>query len=102
MTWTRLGLVVTALVTALPARAAAQSSLAGETFHISRASGPIKIDGELSDNASRSRHSRTRGDGMNVSHARLSKSSKQAATFPRQCRRFEYSSVTPNCRHTSR
>jgi hypothetical protein len=54
MTWTRRGLVVTALVTALPAPAAAQSSLAGETFHISRASGPIKIDGELSDEAWRS------------------------------------------------
>src|SRR5579864_4429027 len=54
MTWTRLGLAVTALVTALHAPAAAQSSLAGETLHISRASGPIKIDGELSDEAWRS------------------------------------------------
>ena len=54
MTRTRLSLVLTALVTALPWPAAAQSSLAGETFHISRASGPIQIDGDLSDEAWRS------------------------------------------------
>jgi hypothetical protein len=49
-----LGLV-TGLVMALAVPAAsAQSSLAGETLHISRASGPIKIDGDLSDEAWRS------------------------------------------------
>jgi hypothetical protein len=53
MAWTRLGLL-TALVVALAAPAAAQSSLAGETLHIARAGGPIKIDGDLSDEAWRS------------------------------------------------
>ncbi len=38
---------VALVATAEPARA--QSSLAGETFHITRAAGPIIIDGDLSD-----------------------------------------------------
>ena len=33
----------------MPAPARAQSSLAGETIHITRATGPITIDGDLSD-----------------------------------------------------
>jgi hypothetical protein len=42
------------LILALAGRVAAQSSLAGDTFHISRAAGPIKIDGKLSDEGWRS------------------------------------------------
>lgn len=38
---------ITLVATACPARA--QSSLAGDTFHITRAAGPITIDGDLSD-----------------------------------------------------
>ena len=43
-----------AVLSAWAAAASGQSSLAGETLHISRATGPIKIDGELSDEAWRS------------------------------------------------
>jgi hypothetical protein len=53
MTWIRLG-AAAALVAALAAPVEAQSSLAGVTLHISRATGPIKIDGDLSDDAWRS------------------------------------------------
>jgi hypothetical protein len=53
MAWARLGLVP-ALITALAGPAAAQSSLAGDTIRISRAVGPIKIDGDLSDDGWRS------------------------------------------------
>ncbi|HEX3703488.1 MAG TPA: DUF5916 domain-containing protein [Vicinamibacterales bacterium] len=48
MTPARFALLA-ALVAAWPSPASAQSSLVGETLHISRASGPIKIDGDLSD-----------------------------------------------------
>ena len=43
--WLAVGLAVTFA----PRPARAQSSLAGETIHISRATGPIVIDGDLSD-----------------------------------------------------
>ncbi|HWF84870.1 MAG TPA: carbohydrate binding family 9 domain-containing protein, partial [Vicinamibacterales bacterium] len=42
------------MITALAGPAAAQSSLAGDTIRISRAVGPIKIDGDLSDDGWRS------------------------------------------------
>ena len=40
---------VLALVAAAAGSARAQSALSGDTFHISRAAGPITIDGDLSD-----------------------------------------------------
>jgi hypothetical protein len=39
------------LASAWPAAASGQSSLAGATFHIARATGPIRIDADLSDEA---------------------------------------------------
>jgi len=33
----------------LPRRAAGQSALSGDTIHISKAAGPITVDGDLSD-----------------------------------------------------
>jgi hypothetical protein len=42
------------LVVACAAPVAAQSSLAGDALHIARATGPIKIDGDLSDDGWRS------------------------------------------------
>jgi len=49
----RFGLVM-ALTAASAGPAVAQSSLVGDTFHISRATSPIKIDGDLSDESWRS------------------------------------------------
>jgi hypothetical protein len=43
--------LVAAAATLFPTLAAAQSPLSGVVFHISRASGPIHIDGDLSDEA---------------------------------------------------
>jgi hypothetical protein len=48
MSWPRLSVVIL-LTIGSAGRLAAQSALAGETIHISRAAGPIHIDGELSD-----------------------------------------------------
>src|SRR5262252_6391950 len=42
-------LAVAGLLLALAAPARAQSSLSGETLHIARVAGPIRIDGDLSD-----------------------------------------------------
>jgi hypothetical protein len=53
MACTRLA-VMTALIAATTSSVAAQSSLGGDTIRISRAAGPIKIDGNLSDDAWRS------------------------------------------------
>ena len=47
----RMCWLVAAMATVLPALAAAQSSLSGAVFHITRAAGPIRIDGDLSDEA---------------------------------------------------
>src|SRR3954454_14554718 len=46
---TRLGAAFLLFAFMRPQALLAQSSLAGETLHISRATGPIKIDGNLSD-----------------------------------------------------
>ncbi|HEX4347478.1 MAG TPA: DUF5916 domain-containing protein [Vicinamibacterales bacterium] len=46
----RLALLALAVIL-LPAAGRAQSAIAGDTIHISRATGPIKIDGDLSDEA---------------------------------------------------
>ncbi len=45
------GCAILALAIGIPGRAAAQSSLAGETLRISRATSAIRIDGDLSDEA---------------------------------------------------
>src|SRR5471030_1941737 len=45
----RTAATVAALLMAAVLRADAQSSLSGDTIHISRAAGPINIDGDLSD-----------------------------------------------------
>src|SRR5882672_7158366 len=46
-TWTRA--LVLGITIALPAHAAAQSSLAGDPIRIARAAGSFTIDGDLSD-----------------------------------------------------
>jgi hypothetical protein len=43
--------LVVALTSVWPSTASGQSSLAGATFHITRATSPIRIDGDLSDQA---------------------------------------------------
>jgi hypothetical protein len=43
--------LATLLVTWLAAPARAQSSLSGSTLRITRATGPIRVDGDLSDDA---------------------------------------------------
>src|SRR3954471_1376176 len=48
-TCTRIAVAVLLFVLALSHRLLAQPGLSGETLHISRATGPIKVDGNLSD-----------------------------------------------------
>jgi hypothetical protein len=47
----RVSAVAIALLGCLPPPVTAQSALSGDTIHVTRATGPIAVDGDLSDEA---------------------------------------------------